>query len=458
MESTQQKSKAYLIIIAVFIIVFIIYTAGFIWRVYNKTPRYMLIINPAHGGKKALSSELDGDRFNPLQNVYTKNYDEGLIVKNKSEYKILLELSKKIRNKLEYAKGYLGWGKFRKILQKYGQSKDYKPVIFDVRLTKENDYHYYLRKGKKDINKYFRLFDFPSKGLNKKEGKGILSLINKHNPDIVLNFDFNYQGKMDKELFSINVPDFEFFNYIKKKLLSKKMNFNKHNDIISCWYGMSKGEKKKNLIKDTWIYFTGIMPDETLFNPSKKFFGHGYNLLHWKYCDKDYLNKYKNKEENSEYNNHLSDFRPLRKFWKREKFDVEKYRRVCGDYDCGDNMYVSEEIIKYIIAVLTLNKDENVKKLVKKPPVYSYNEGSLYVNSIVININLGSLFDEYTRTVFSEKLDQVADAVCIGLYSICRGYDLKEFKNLSIKPEGKPIDFMKYYKHKYFGGYRKSYK
>ena len=119
---------------------------------------------------------------------------------------------------------------------------------------------------------------------------------------------------------------------------------------------------------------------------------------------------------------------------------------------------MGEEILKYIISILNSNKDSNVTKLKKIRHVYKYDVTSLYVNSLVININLGSIFNEYIQNIYKYRIEEVADAICIGIYSICQGYNLKE---MDIKPdlraEGKHVDFKKYYKYHYIGRKRKSY-
>ncbi len=458
MHSKKKISKGFYIGIGVFVLVFFVYTIGFIWQARYRTPYCMVIINPAHGGKYSPASDKDGDLYDPVNKRYTQDIQEGYTAGGISEYQILSDLSKKIYKRLSATKSVFKWKKFKKLLLKYGSKGEYKKVILDPEIIKKYDHKYYSSRGKKDINRYFRLFDYPFKSIFKRWEKGILSTIKKMKPEIVLNIDFNYSGKGDKELFSVIVPDIGFFNYIRGKIINRDKNFKKYQKVIDQWYGRSRQEKIRNLITDTWIYFTGSCPDKSLFAPSDKFIGLGYNSIRWKYKDKKYPHSYKNKKENPQYSSDLKDFKLNGPFWKREQNDLEKYKRLLGDYRTGDNEYISEEMLKYIISVLKLNKDKNTAGLKKILPVYKYDAASLFVNSLTININLGSFLDEHIRNIYKHRLDRIADAVCICLYSIIAGYDLKAADiDPRIKPNGKPIDFKKYYKHHYMGQKRMSY-
>ncbi len=454
MSSDQVKAKKYWITVTIFIIVFFIYIFGFIYRVYNKKPSFKVIINPAHGGKSATASQFDGDRYDPVIMGYTKDYKEAYNIGDISEFDVLLRLSKKIQERFDYTISSWGWKKFEALLKKYGKFSEYKAIDVNSEITKEHNYKYYEKKNKKDVNEKFRLFDYRSSGVIKKNSNGILSLINKYKPEIVVNLDFNYNSKDDKELFSINIPDILFFDYIKDKIINKDLNFEKYQDIINNWYGKTKEEKIRNVIIDTWIYFIGVIPDKSGFAPSDKFLGYGSNLLEWKNKDEKYVKHYKNKDKYPQYNIDLKDFKEKGQFFKREKYKLERYKRVEGTHKIGDNMYASEEILKYIFSILTLNNNKNIKRITKIKPVYRYNEIALYANSIVINVNLGSIFDKDIQEIYTKNLDEAADAICIGIYSICQGYSLKSDKGRYL-PDGKPIDFKKYYKYRYIGSRNK---
>lgn len=255
---------------------------------------------------------------------------------------------------------------------------------------------------------------------------------------------FNHSGKNDRELFSVTVPDITFFNRIKSKLIEGDRNFTRYRQVIKKWYGRTLNEKTGNMISDTLTYFTS---------------GHkAYNSVSWSYKDKEYPHSFRNIDKNPQYSPDLKRFRENGSFWKRENYISEKYKRSKGDHGIGDNEYIGEELLKYIISVLNLKKDKDTVHLKKGNPVYKYDMTSLYVNSLVININLGSIMDKHIESIYRRRLDEIADAVCVGIYSICRGYDLKKASmDAGSLPLGRKINFIKYYKYNYIGNKRKSY-
>ncbi|MBU1076912.1 MAG: hypothetical protein KKH98_06430 [Spirochaetes bacterium] len=455
MEKQKPVSKGFKVVILIFISVFFLYTGAFILRVHSQTSRFKVVINPEHGGRQAVATTKDGDRYDPINHKYTVNYDQGVETSELSEYDILYRLSLKIKKKLNNSQSWWSWGQFEKILTKYGKKKKYDKIVFDTELTKKARSK---RDLKKDINRRYRLFDHSPRSILKSSKMGILSLVKKFNPDIVINLNFNYKGSSDNDLFSITVPDVGFFKYIKDKIINKDLNFIKHQKIINAWYGSGKNAKIKNLLNDTWVYFTGLLPDGTLVSPSKEFLGHGQNLLMWKYSDKDYIENYRDPGTHPQYARYLKNFKPVGKFWEREAHDAEKLKRAEGDHNMGDNTYMSEEMIKYIIAILNYKSDAESRSIRKGRPVFSYDPFPLYVNSLVINVNLGSILNSSAKKIFTERQEEVSDAVCVALYSICKGFELKDLSASDIRPDGNPVDFKKYYKHKYFGRYRKSYK
>lgn len=453
MEQQSTKSKNYLIIIYLFVFVFILYTGIFIWRVSKKTSYIMVMINPAHGGKTATASKIDGDRYDPILKRYTVDYKGGIETEKLSEYQILFQLAKKIEARLIDTRTIWKWRKFEKLLKKYGKKKKYDRFVIDPELIKKEDYHYYEKKGKKDVNKYFRLFDFPSRNIFKKMENGLLSYINKYKPEILLNLDFSDNKDDDDVIFTISVPDYHFFNTIRKSLIEKNLVFNQYLEIINKWYGKSFLEKRNKIIEDTWIYFTGYKPDKSSFNASEEFLGLGYNLVTWNRNDDNYVENYLNKDQYPQYNSDLKTFQPKGMYWEREQNKAEQYKRTKGDHQKGDNVYINEEILNSIFNVLLLC-EKNYIKSIKKDFVFQYDAKALYLNSFVVNIKFGSLNNKYIRRLFTEDLDALADAICVGLYSIGQGYDLKTISS-KYPVKGEPIDFKKYYKMKYLGRNRK---
>jgi len=453
----KKNNFKFFLIIFIFVFIFVLYFLGFLWRIYKKAPYFMVVINPAHGGISSVATTTNGERYDDVLGRYTLNYDAGYRVKDLSEFEVLHKLSFLIKQRLDYTKGFLNWKNFEKILIKYGKTNSYKKVVFDSEITKPKLTEYYLKKRRKDVNKYFRLFDSYQKSKIFKKHKGILSFINKYKPEIVINLDFNKYGKNDERIFGVVVPHYEIFNSLREKIITKSLNFDKR--ILFKWYGNNKDEKLKNLVQDTWTYFVGILPDASFFKP-EKFIGIGYNSLSWDFKDKNYKKNYYNKEKFPQYSQRLDLFKPKGRFWFREKnYSSEKYKRLKGDWDVGDNEYINFEIIRYITTILLYTNIDILKYLNKNLVVYRYDEPSLFVNSLTININLGSFLDKKERENVVKNLDNIADAICIALYSICAGYKIDSKKMIDTKylPSGRPVNFIKYYKYHYIGRKRKRY-
>jgi len=451
-QPVHKPSKGYYIGLVIFIVIFVVYVVGFIYRTCTKTPYFMVMILPAHGGKAAVASAYDGDLYDSGYKKYMIDYKEGESGADFSEYDILLDLSRMIKKKLDHTKNMGQWKLFENILKQYGRNKRYRKIILDSDLLKKHSYKYYADKGEKDVNRHFRLFDYVSRSGLKKHKKGILSIISKYKPEIVLYLDFNHFNGNQVSFFS--VPGFEFFNYIRSKLTNRNTDFNKYRSIINNWRGNNSLERKRNVIIDTWLYFTGTYPDSTYFSPSDKTIGYGFNAVSWGYKDTKYPKTLEDKKTHPQYYNNLREFQIAGDFWKREQYQLERYKRLDNGTGQGDVEYMGEEILKYIVSILAM-KGEKYKLDIKK--IYQYDPVSLYANSLVININLGSLHNIAIRKLYEKRKEEIADAICLGLYSICQGYDLRDVDTKKFSPEGKPVDFKKYYKYHYIGRKRKSY-
>lgn len=458
MSETYYDKKNFRVVITAFIVAFIIFITIFTIREITKPLYIVVAINPNHGGRQAKASHLDGERYNELNRRFTVDYEEALYFQGLSEFELLSRLSKNIYNLLRLTQTSSGWEEFEKILKKYSQYPDMelKRVIFEPLLTKETNYKYYEKRGETDINKYFRIMDSPTKSLLKKYHRGILSFLYKYKPDIILSFDLNYKGSDTEKLFSINVPSYTFFNYIKSIIIQS--NFQQLIDtkerefkyIIKHWWGNDSQERTKNLLKDTWLYFTGYLPQNNFLKPDlNKFLGLGYNMFDWDFRDSArWYKEYDNKGDNPHYNTDLKLWQASGDFWEREQMEIEKKRREDGKLSYGgDNLYASEEIIKYIQAIFA-TEDFHIPV---SEPVFVYDEISLYTTGISININLGSIYKKNTLELLAKYNEKLSRAICVGLYSIAQGYKIdQKLKEISL-PVGAPIDFKLYHKEKYCG-------
>ncbi len=446
--------KLTFILIFIFLILTIIYGTVFLLRTVYKPPTYIIMINPRHGGMTVPASKTNGDRYDDITGQYTVDYDGGSQYKDISEFSLLLKFTKQLRKVLKFTKTKKNYKRLVKILEKYGGNvQPYQRVFFHVFITKETNYMYYVNKKENDVNKFFRLMDFPSTGFLKRRRDGLMSKMFKMHPDIILNFDLDYINDYSS-IYSINSPSYYVFNKIREHIIKKDFNFSSDKVLkyyLYHWRGRTRKEKLENMIKDTWLYFTGYLPDKTFVKPDlNNFKGIGYNMVSWKYADKgEWWEDYNDKKNHPEFNTDLKNWKPNGLFWERERYRTEIKRR--GDLkNRGDNFYASQEMVKYIKSIFYLeDKGDKLPSIGK--PVFAYNEISIYQNSIVININLGSLRDKKARELLDKEIDTLCNAVWVALYSITSGYKLKDNLPAPIKPNGKPLDFEHYHDVYYFG-------
>jgi len=455
--NNEESNKNLKKILFIFLIAFILFFAIFIIREITEPLYIVVAINPAHGGKYAKASKTDGDRYDEKNAIFTVDYVEGIKNRDNDEYSLLLDLSKDIYNILDTTKNRRGWMGFANILKKYSHQKKLERVIFEPILTKETNYNYYEAKGEEDVNKYFRIMDSPAKTIFKKRNRGILSFLFKYKPNIILNFDLNYKGLDDDSIFTINVPSYKFFNFIKERIVRKDTELKNIENkefqyIIRNWFGKTEKEKKDNLLKDMWLYFTGYYPDDTYLKAqTNRFMGRAYNMIDWDYRDSSaWYEDYVNKNKYSQYNIDLNLWKPAGYFWERENREVELRRRK-------DNFFAGNEFVRYIKYVLK----KNGFKVKTKNPIFDYNEMTLFTTGITVDINLGSIYSDKSVRLLKEKRDALVEAICVSLYSVVYGLKIDDGNNAeqpqAEQPQagqpraGHPIDFKYYEKEKYNG-------
>ncbi|MBN1899022.1 MAG: hypothetical protein JW827_09610 [Spirochaetes bacterium] len=441
-QETYHKNNFYTVLVF-FMAGLALFLFLFIWREASTPLEIIVAFNPPDGGKPARASKTDGDYYNEVTSVFTENIEKGSVYGNLSEYKLIATLYQKTANILNDTLTVSGWKSFEKILKKYSKKKkQFEKVAFESFITKPHPYRFYEQKGEKDVNRYFRLMDSPSENILKKYNNGILSHLFSMKPDIIINFDLgeNYR------LFSINMPSFKFFDYIRKKYIrSGQLNFSDlgkpYRSIAKNWRGDNEKEKINNLLHDMKLYFTGYS--------GNRFLGLGYNMIDWDFRDSSgWFKNFNDKEDNPHYQTDLKKWQAQGKFWERETMKVELKRRQGKRYPGGDNQYASAEIIKYIRNILN-GKEISLQR---SGPVFQYDEIDLYTTGIVINVHLGSLNNENIRSLLTTHSDALAEAICVSLYSLTMGYDLHPVKkNISDLPSGDPIDFKYFQKEKYCG-------
>ncbi len=171
-------------------------------------------------------------------------------------------------------------------------------------------------------------------------------------------------------------------------------------------------------------------------------------MVTWDWRDDSNWYKYYNeKEKYPWYNTDLAKFSPGGNFWLKEKSNYELWKREKSNFKYGDEYYIAETLLKIMKYVL------NEKNIKFSKVVYDFNPFSLYTTGLVINLNLGSIYDKNTRDMIINNTDKLSESIAIALYAIAN----KNGIILKNKEKIKGIDIIKYTKDKYIGRRKRRY-
>jgi hypothetical protein len=67
----------------------------------------------------------------------------------------------------------------------------------------------------------------------------------------------------------------------------------------------------------------------------------------------------------------------------------------------------------------------------------------LLINAISAYIELGYLDRKFDRTILTQKQEEIAKGIAVGIYSLLTGFEEISIKS-KFRPSGKAIDFEKY--------------
>jgi hypothetical protein len=204
----------------------------------------------------------------------------------------------------------------------------------------------------------------------------------------------------------------------------------------------------ENAIADAWIYFHGYWTNKKGDKPDlKRFEGYRYNMVTWKYKDDEgWENEVKDVEGPYALRHEL--FRPIGRFWDREKSKLEIMRREGGlEGFGGDNHYAGAELLRFVQYGLRLqvNKDLDTytePNPILKPFISTYSLPML-INAISAYLELGDIRSEKDIYFLTKKKKKIAVALAVGIYSLFQGLEVKEL-DFPYIPKGKRIIFEKY--------------
>ncbi len=420
----------------------------------SKDDPFVVVLDPGHGGLTISPKELYGDKFNPLTNKFADHFRPGAYSFGLAEHEEVYEIAYRAKKLLDLTKTEAGRKQFHQILKKYNKRAAFPKGTVEVHLSRGASYQRQYKKIKDDLNGPYRMFDYPDvKSGETKPGR--LSRINKLKPHMVVSIHLNGGGNpRNGAVGSVITPSHQTYKkaiaYVKgsasqrQRIRDQFMKGPYRGWIDSC----GRRTRFQQFLCDAWIYYTGYWSKKNGLSPDLNIFrGYRHNLVSWRYADSgDWFLEAKRHRPNSPYSRSLRNIKLEGPFWQRERRQEERWRRENGPEGYGgDNLYASQEILRYVRKSLLVNKVDTYRTLpVMKSPYLSTWTIPTYVNAITAFLEIGYLTSKRDSQRILGSREVYAEAIAVGVYSLC--YSLKQPKSNKRKqlPVGKQLDFAKY--------------
>lgn len=406
-------------------------------------PAYRVALDPGHGGISMLPVSRHGDRYDTVSGSFLERYRDGAYSRNIGEHQIVFSIAQNVYRLLKYCSPGGSYGEFYTILQKY-TDKPVKRIIIECMISRPVSLQW-KKRNKADPNMPYRLYDSPS-GQGEME-KGRISKINDFAPHLLVSLHCARSGPRDHQGMSpVLVAPFELLHEGLLYLKGQKSDIDFYNtDYGKNWFTESVTRTPfRWFLNDVSLYFLSRPLDNENKVKTNRFRGYRHNMVHWDYRDHD---KWETAAgyaiPGSPYGACPQSFELHGKFWEREQSCYESYRRDNGPEGYGgDNAYACNEIIRYIL--FSLNRDmKNLRYTKPGKPYISVWTLPLLVNAITAFIELGYLNRGYDKMLMTQKQDEIAEGIAVGIYSLFAGIDVVEDGRVQ-PPGGKRIDLEKY--------------
>ena len=405
---------------------------------------YRVVIDPGHGGFAMYPREQHGDRYDLLSGTYLDVFREGASYRGYHEHEHMYNVANKVHELLAHCSPGGDYQEFYRILEKY-TDKESPRIYIRQRLSRADSRDRAAIKNRKDPNAAFRLFDYPDEDGTILPGR--ISRINSFSPHLVVSLHLSgWAPRYYRGLNAVIVPPYEFMHsgleYLRGKRTSMSFFFR---EPYRDWFVESVRRSGFSWFKnDVSMYFTGFRTKPSGEIDTTAFRGYRYNMVKWAYNDgPGWALLAKSHQQNTRYADTYKGFRSEGDFWDREKSRYEAYRRGDGPEGYGgDNLYASNELIRYILYSLERrgirHRDHRVA-----PPYVSIWSLPLHVNAITAYLEVGYLNRSHTRYLLKSRTDEIAEGIAVGIYSLFTGLKVRD-RNVKHVPDGKRIDLEKY--------------
>lgn len=382
---------------------------------------------------------------------YLEPYKNGAAYNGYTEMDIVLDIGMELKELLDLTKTKKGFKKFQSYIKLFSNS-DAPWIKLDTDMTRKDSYLDHKYREKDDKNAKYRLYDYPDFATGEIK-PGRISWINSQTPHMVISLHINDMGSRknyDKGGMGVVLsPSYQTFDLLKN-ISEKKIEPDEF--LRSHWNNwmvfQGKWTPLENAIADAWIYFHGYWPTKKGDKVDlERFEGYRYNMVTWKYKDDEGWENGVGKIEGP-YSLTHELFRPIGRFWDREKSRPETMRREGGfEGFGGDNHFAGAELLRYVQYGLRLQVNSKVDRYVEpnpilKPYISTYSLPML-INAISAYIELGDIRSERDIYYLTKKKKKIAVALAVGIYSLFQGLEVKEL-SIPYVPKGKRIEFEKY--------------
>lgn len=405
---------------------------------------FRVVLDPGHGGIGSTNIELHGDRYDRISKKYLSPFAEGASHNGLWEHELVYEIAIKTKHILDNCAPGSDFSKFRSILLRYTDKEPIR-IYIETHISRGPSENREEILKREDPNAEFRLYDYPSKAGTIQQGR--ISRINSQKPHLVVSLHMTKEYSIDYRGLSpvIAAPHsilYEGLLYLQQKITQKDFFFK---SPYAEWFSESAQKNQFHwFLSDVSSYFTGYPLTKDGKIDINNFKGYRYNMVTWTYSDPlGWEDVARTHPKGTQYASSFADFVVTGKFWDREKSIYERYRRENGEEGFGgDNMYASVEIIRYILYSLHLHGEDHPHQKLTKPYISTWSV-PLLVNAVAAFIELGSVANNRHRYLFTQKQNEIAEGIAVGIYSLLGGISLKK-NSFPYLPKGKRIEFEKY--------------
>ncbi|HOO72363.1 MAG TPA: N-acetylmuramoyl-L-alanine amidase [Spirochaetota bacterium] len=432
--------NALIVIFIIFFSIFQLYPSSISM---NEFPEYRVVIDPGHGGVSSVPKSVHGDRFDTVTGTYLDYYRDGASRYDIDEHRIMYSIAARVYRLLRDCSGSGEYGKFHDLLSRYTSSSAPRIQIVSVMSRPESASEEIDNKDT-DVNGEYRLFDYPDEKGRMQQGR--MSCINGLKPHLVVSLHCASSGPGDyKGMSAVIVPPHDFLHEGLRYLQNKRLDRDFFTgELAEYWF--CETVKRTNFswfLNDVSLYFTSYPLDRFYSQRFNRYKGYRHNMVQWNYRDPgEWEIPVMYMIRGSQFAGRLASFEPEGPFWDRERSRFESYRRDNGPEGYGgDNLYASNEIIRFITCALEKN-GHGPRYTKPAKPYVSVWALPLLVNAVSAYVELGYLGRKDDRNMMLHRQKEIAEGIAVGIYSLFAGINVNE--DCKEAPKGKRIDLTKY--------------